>query len=119
MTDRIKVAEVDELEPGDRKHVGIKGREITVLNVDGSYYAVENFCPHMGGPVGNGPLLHVEFRDIILCPLHEWLFDLDSGNVVFPIKQRVMSYDCSLAKYSVDVEQESNEEHESGVYIEI
>lgn len=119
MTDRVKVAEVDELEPGDRKHIGIEGREITILNVDGSYYAVENFCPHMGGPVGNGPVQHDEEHDIIMCPFHEWRFDLDSGDVVFPSKKRVMSYDVSLEKFPIDIEQESNEEREPGVYVEI
>lgn len=119
MADRFKVAEAGELEPGDRKHVEIKGKEITVLNVDGSFYAVENFCPHMGGPVGNGPLQNDEGRDIIMCPFHEWRFDLESGNVVFPSKKRVMSYDVSLEKYEVDVEPESNEDVESGLYVEI
>lgn len=119
MADRIKVAEVSELEPNDRKHVEIKGKEITVLNVDGSYYAVENFCPHMGGPVGNGPIGDADDRDVIMCPFHEWRFDLETGQVVFPGKMKVMSYDVSLEKYEVEVEPESNEDVESGVYVEI
>lgn len=119
MADRIKVAEVDELDSGDRKHVEIKGKEISILNVDGSYYAVENFCPHMGGPVGNGPLGEADGRAVIRCPFHEWRFDLESGNVVFPSKMKVMSYDVSLEKYEVDVETESSEGDEPGVYIEI
>jgi nitrite reductase/ring-hydroxylating ferredoxin subunit len=119
MTEKIKVAEVSELESGDRKHVELKGREITVLNVDGSFYAVENFCPHMGGPVGNGPLGDDDGQDVIMCPFHEWRFDLETGNVIFPSKMRVMSYDVSLEKYEVDVERESSEQFESGVYVEI
>lgn len=119
MAEKIKVAEVEELGPGDRKHVELKGKEITILNVDGSYYAVENFCPHMGGPVGNGPLQHDEDRDIIMCPFHEWRFDLDSGNVVFPSKMRVMSYDVSLEKYDIDIEPESTDTVDSGVYVEV
>jgi len=119
MTDRVKVAEVDELEPGDRKHIELKGKEITVLNIDNSYRAVENFCPHMGGPVGNGPLQRNDERNIIMCPFHEWRFDLDSGNVVFPSKMRVMNYDVSLEKFDVDVEEESDNDIDPGVYIEI
>lgn len=119
MADKIKVAEVAELEPGDRKHVEIKGKEISILNANGSFYAVENFCPHMGGPVGNGPLGEADGQDVIMCPFHEWRFDLESGNVVFPSKMKVMSYDVSLEKYEVDVELESSEGEESGVYVEI
>ena len=119
MAEKIKVAEVSELDPGDRKHIELKGKEITILNVDGSLYAVENFCPHMGGPVGNGPLQRDEDRDIIMCPFHEWRFDLDSGNVVFPSKMRVMNYDVSLQKFDVNVEPESGDGSEPGVYINI
>lgn len=125
MTDQIKVADVDELAPGDRKHIETKGKEITILNVDGDYYAVENFCPHMGGPVGNGRLSVDDDRRIIMCPFHEWRFDLESGDVVFPSKFRVMSYDVesledvSLEKYDVDVEHEDTDEIKPGVYLNI
>lgn len=125
MSDRIKVAELSELEPSDRKHIEVKGREITVLNVDGDYYAVENFCPHMGGPVGNGPLSTDDDQNIIMCPFHEWRFDLETGQVVFPSKMKVMSYDVdeyddvSLEKYEVDVESENGGDIEPGVYLDI
>lgn len=125
MSDRTKVAELSELEPGDRKHVEVKGKEITVLNVDGDYYAVENFCPHMGGPVGNGPLDTDGDRNIIMCPFHEWRFDLESGKVVFPSKMKVMSYDVeeyddvTLEKYEVNVESGGSGNIEPGVYLSI
>jgi nitrite reductase/ring-hydroxylating ferredoxin subunit len=120
MSVRVKVAEVSELESGDRKHVDIKGKEITVLNVDGTYYAVENYCPHMGGPVGNGPLgRDDEDSAIIMCPFHEWRFDLETGEVVFPSKKRVMTHDVSLEQYEVEVESEPDTDVEPGVYVDV
>lgn len=118
MAERTKVADVDELDPGDRKHVDIGGTEITILNVDGTYYAVENYCPHMGGPVGNGPLSTGPDGDIIMCPFHEWRFDLETGDVVFPGKKRVMRYDVSLEQYEVDVRADEDDGLEPGVYVE-
>lgn len=64
------------LPPGERLCLEHQGRPLTVLNVAGAYHAVENNCPHRGGPVGEG---EVE-GSILTCPWHGWSFDLRSGH---------------------------------------
>ncbi|MBF0381047.1 MAG: nitrite reductase small subunit NirD [Magnetococcales bacterium] len=43
--------------------------------VSDSIYALNNKCPHKGGPISEG-IVHGEQ---ITCPLHNWTFDLATG----------------------------------------
>lgn len=38
-------------------------------------YALDNACPHKGGPLAEG-IVH---GTSVTCPLHNWVFDLRSG----------------------------------------
>ena len=38
-------------------------------------YAIDDRCPHRGGPLGAGTLENGE----VVCPLHGWAFDLKTG----------------------------------------
>lgn len=52
-----------------------KGREIALFNVEGEIYALDNACPHMGGPLGQGCLEGYH----VTCPWHGWEFDVRDG----------------------------------------
>src|SRR2546430_1420516 len=56
MAEYVKVAETTGFEPGMVKHAEVGGTGIAVANVDGSYYAVESVCTHVGGPLAEGEL---------------------------------------------------------------
>ena len=45
------VARVEEIPPGGRKIVRLEGREVGVLNLGGSFYALKNSCPHQAARV--------------------------------------------------------------------
>ena len=53
---RIKVAEVGDLPVGEGRVIEAEGRTLALFNVDGTFYAVDNTCPHRGGPLGEGDL---------------------------------------------------------------
>jgi nitrite reductase (NADH) small subunit len=38
-------------------------------------FAIDDKCPHKGGPLSNG----IQHGESITCPLHNWVFDLNSG----------------------------------------
>lgn len=85
------VASVAEIPPGGRRLVTVKGREIGVFNVAGTFYALANRCPHGGGPMCSGtvgPLLRSsvpgQYRlersgEFLRCPWHGWEFDIKTG----------------------------------------
>ncbi|BFU93281.1 MAG: putative Rieske-type ferredoxin [Nitrospira sp.] len=75
MSDFVTVATVDQIPPGASRTVEVHGVRIALFNVDGAYYAVDNTCPHAGGPLGEGFVS----GDVVECPWHGWAFNLRTG----------------------------------------
>lgn len=50
-------------------------REVALFKIDGKIYAIDNECPHAGGPLSEGFV-----RDgVVTCPWHNWEFKLKTG----------------------------------------
>ena len=75
MSEYILVADADSLPPGQGRTVNVRGREFALYNHDGQFYALDDLCPHRGGPLGAGALQD----GCVFCPLHGWGFDLKTG----------------------------------------
>ena len=80
-----------DLEIGKSAIIEVGGKEIALFNYKGNFYAIDNTCPHRGAPLGEG---RIE-EGILICPNHEWRFELKSGwcpqnpelsTEVYPIK---------------------------------
>jgi len=65
-----KVADVDELEEGEVKNVQCGKRTLCMTRFQGRYGALDNKCPHQGGPLGEGSIENGWLR----CPWHGWDF---------------------------------------------
>ncbi len=101
MGELLKVAETSQLPPGVAICVDVKGRRIALFNVDGSYYAIDDTCPHSGGPLSEGD---VEGRQIV-CPWHGATFDLADGSVLAPpADENVVSYRVEVDGDDIKVE---------------
>ena len=48
------VAKVEDVPPGQSKVITLNNRAIALFNVDGTYFAIHNLCPHEGGPLSEG-----------------------------------------------------------------
>src|SRR5258708_15010990 len=80
------VATTDEIPRGGVKVVPIGRHGVGVYNVNGTYYAIANYCPHEGGPLCSGRLrgrtvtdpdppadpVMVPHLEFIPCPCHQW-----------------------------------------------
>jgi nitrite reductase/ring-hydroxylating ferredoxin subunit len=99
------VAPLEELPPGSRKLVTVKGRPIAVFNVGGELFALVDRCPHRGGSLCEGKLTglveaaepgrYVYSRpgEILRCPWHGWEFDIRTGKSrCDPEKVKARSY---------------------------
>lgn len=73
----IKAIPASQIEPGAGACVEIAGRRIAIFNADGEYYAIDDECPHAGGPLSAGSIANCT----ITCPFHAWEFDLKTGQV--------------------------------------
>jgi 3-phenylpropionate/trans-cinnamate dioxygenase ferredoxin component len=100
MTDFVSVARTDELDPGDRLIVEIGRRWVAVFNIDGQFYAIEDVCPHDGGPLAEGELNGC----VITCPRHGAEFDVRTGKVLkAPALVDVPSYEIRIQDDEIQV----------------
>jgi 3-phenylpropionate/trans-cinnamate dioxygenase ferredoxin subunit len=76
----VKVAAATELAASNKKLVTVDGAAILLVHADGSYYAVDNTCPHMGGSLFEGKLQGTQ----VTCPRHGSVFDVADGRVIRP-----------------------------------
>ena len=94
-----KVAEPGELPEGRVKTVTASVHSMALTHIDGTYYAMDNRCPHQGGPLGEGSIeAGKEGACMLRCPWHGWDFDPktglppggheDTGQQMFPVESR-------------------------------
>ena len=74
----IKVAELNELNNGERKSVFIEDIPSLLFRVEDSYYAIEDVCTHDGQPLGEGECVGTTIR----CPRHGAKFDIQTGKAL-------------------------------------
>ena len=63
-----KAADLDELPDGRVKTVVIGNKSLALTHYDGQYGALDNHCPHQGGPLGEGSIEN----GLLRCPWHGW-----------------------------------------------
>lgn len=74
-TSRLRVGAPADFTPGEGRIVDAGGRTFAIFNIDGRYFALDNACPHRGGPLGEGDL----DGTTVSCPWHGWRWDVTMG----------------------------------------
>ncbi len=70
------VCPVEALPNGSCRRLSLpNGDELAIYNVNGEFYATENFCPHRGAPLSDGLLR----GHGVECGWHGWQFDVRTG----------------------------------------
>ena len=88
----VKVALVSEFPINTAKVVNVDGRPIALFNSGGIFYAINNSCPHRGGPLGNGFLT----ENIVTCPVHGWSFDITNGESKFRDSNAIACFEVKV-----------------------
>ena len=70
-----RVADLDELPEGRVKTVVAATHSMALTHIDGEYTAMENRCPHQGGPLGEGSIEN----GLLRCPWHGWDYHPTTG----------------------------------------
>jgi 3-phenylpropionate/trans-cinnamate dioxygenase ferredoxin subunit len=88
---RYVVARAAEIPEGGRLLVEAGGREIGIYRLQGRLHALLNRCPHLGGPLCKGDVVHQVYAPVpgdirrdesklfVTCPWHNWEFDVTTG----------------------------------------
>ncbi len=74
----INAAQTSEIPVGSMKYVEVQGKEILLANVEGKFYATDDRCGHMNGPLSMGTLQ----GNVIECALHHARFDVTTGKTL-------------------------------------
>ena len=81
MSHWVKVALLEEIPRLGARVVRSKDNDIGVFRTeDDRVFAVNNACPHKGGPLSQG----IVFGDKVACPLHSWKINLKDGRAEEP-----------------------------------
>lgn len=94
-----KALELDELPEGRVKSVTCGLATLCMTHHEGRYGALDNHCPHQGGPLGEGSIE----KGLLRCPWHGWDYDPITG-------RSPGSFDDGVDTFDVDV-------RDDGVYV--
>jgi nitrite reductase/ring-hydroxylating ferredoxin subunit len=96
-----KVAGVQDIPPGKAKQATVNGKAVAIFNVGGTYYAIEDDCPHAGAPLWEGDVQGTE----VTCPWHGARFNLTTGaHLCPPARSGVKAYKVQVVGGEVQVE---------------
>lgn len=91
---KVRVSALDQVPLREGRVVVVGEREIAIFNLGDRWLAIDNRCPHKGGPLADGI---VAGRDVV-CPLHAWKIDLERGTV-----ERPSGTDACVSSYPVEI----------------
>ena len=71
----VHIAKTSDVPVHCGKIVPVEGQVVALFNLGDQFCAIDNNCPHRGGPLGEGDLEGT----VVTCPWHSWRFDLVTG----------------------------------------
>jgi len=96
-----KVAKVSELDSGKCLVKDVGGSTIAIFNVDGKFYAIDEYCPHQGGPLHEGIRANLS----ITCPWHSATFNIETGaGICGPCGDGVRRYDTRVTDGDLEID---------------
>jgi len=84
----------------EAKEFSVQGHTLCVATLKGTPLALDNVCPHRGGPLAEGTVEHGK----IVCPWHQWEFDLATGQASHSPAAKATRYPLRLQGDDVLVE---------------
>lgn len=74
----VRIAYCRDVPLREGRAVKVSNREVAIFNLGDRFLAVENRCPHRGGPLADG----IVSGTTVVCPLHAWKICLETGKGV-------------------------------------
>jgi nitrite reductase (NADH) small subunit len=88
----VTVARVEDVPSGTLTTVRAGDEEIALAHCDGGFYAVQQHCLHLQGPLGEGRLEGC----VLTCPWHGWQYDVRTGQNEFDLAIQLRTYDVQV-----------------------
>ncbi|MBI5310063.1 MAG: nitrite reductase (NAD(P)H) small subunit [Actinobacteria bacterium] len=91
MREAIPICFVDDVPFGEGRSIALVNRRIGVFHTPQGFFAIDNDCPHQGGPLSDGIVADA----CVTCPLHGRRIDLTTG--------QVQGHDEQVKRYSLEI----------------
>ncbi len=88
----VKACNVDDIPEKCAKIITLSGERVAIFKYDGKVSAVNNFCRHQGGPLGEGKIID----GCITCPWHGYQYRPENGQSPPPFSEKVETYRLKL-----------------------
>jgi nitrite reductase/ring-hydroxylating ferredoxin subunit len=100
----VPVLDEKKLQEGSMKLINVEGTPVLLVKVSGQIFAIDNRCPHMGCGFSGGSLDGY----VIICPCHDWHFDLRTGEYEEEKEIKLVFYEWKIeaGKICVKVEED-------------
>ncbi len=101
----VTVMDEKELQEGKMKLFSVNGTPVLLIKKQGQIFAINNRCPHMACGFSGGTLDGL----IIVCPCHDWRFNLETGEYENEAFFKLTKYDWKVksGKIWVKLEEET------------
>lgn len=99
-TNFLKIGAIGDFPEGEGRIITAARKPVAVFNVGGTLYALNNICPHMGGPIGAGALQ----GEAVACPYHGMRFSLTSGQSLDDFGHSLQTYTLKLENGQVFID---------------
>jgi nitrite reductase (NADH) small subunit/3-phenylpropionate/trans-cinnamate dioxygenase ferredoxin subunit len=76
MSEFQTVAKVGDIPEGQGRSVPCNGTMVGVFLHEGEYFAINDFCPHMGASLSDSPVAE---DGSVMCSWHAWCFSIKDG----------------------------------------
>ncbi len=101
MDDYIKAVTVSDIPPGSIKTVVLSGRKLSIANVDGEFFAIDDACSHAQCSLGTEGFID---GTVVTCGCHGATFDVTSGKVMsLPATTGIATYQTKVEGNNVFV----------------
>ena len=110
MTEFKTVCQVGDIPAGSGAPFPIAGTIVAVFNQGGKFFAINDFCPHMGASLAEG---HFEDGEV-MCPWHAWRFCVADGKWADNPSIKTETYEVRVVGDAVQIriEEEADEDAE-------
>jgi nitrite reductase/ring-hydroxylating ferredoxin subunit len=90
--DFVPVLDDNELQDGIMKLVKFEGLPLLFIKQQGKIFIIDNRCPHQGCGFSAGTLDGM----CIICPCHDWCFNLETGEYIVEPLMKLKKFDWKI-----------------------
>ena len=95
----ITVAKVGSIPEGQGAAYPVDGRMVALFRTPEGYFAIDDFCPHMGASLAAGTVED----GVVTCPWHAWRFCVHDGTWCDNRRIKIDAFDVRIVGDDIQV----------------